>query len=193
MAFPTTEDIKSYLRNEKPTEDDGLYGEAIAAAIQTLNDACQRNFTVATGVQSARTFVPDCGSATVYIGDAVSVTSVVENSVTLTVGSHYQLEPVGTVSAAGLTTPYNTIRRLDGWWYTNNRRGTVVVTANWGFAAIPDRIIEACKILAKDIIQNREVVFGMVDTAEGSMSPRMNPTVRATITAYRGPRSWPIG
>lgn len=191
-TWPTTEDIKEYTRNEKPTEDDAAYGQALAAAMQTLKDACQRDFTVATGVPSARTFVPDVYSTILHIGDCVSVSSVVENGTTLA-ASLYQLEPVTSVSPAGITTPKHSIRRLDSVWFTNNGRGTVVVTADWGFTALPPRILEACTILTKDIIENRDVKFGLVDISEaGGIAARMNPVVRSTITAYRGVKSWGI-
>lgn len=191
-TVPTTEVIKSYLRNEKPTEDDALYGEALNAAIRTISDACQREFVVA-GTPAARSFVPDHCSGWLYIGDCTSVTSVVENGTTLTVGTHYQLEPVRSTNWAGMTQPYNALRRLDGWWYTNGPRATVAVTAAWGWAAIPDRVVEAIKLLTKDIIDNREVSLGLVAVTEQSgISARMNPVVRSTIDAFRSVQSWGI-
>ncbi len=193
MAFPTVEDLKDYTRNERPTADDALYQEAIDAAIQTLCDECQREFVVA-GSAAARTFVPDLQSDYLYIGDCTSVTSVVENSITLTVGTDYQLEPVTRTTVAGLAIPYNGLRRLDGNWYTHGPRGTVVVTATWGFAALPARIVEACKVLAKDVVANRDVQLGLVAvTEQAGVSARTNPLVRETIESYAGRRSWGIG
>lgn len=189
---PTTEVIKAYLRNEKPTEDDTLYGEALNAAIRTICDATQRNFTVA-GSAAPRSFRPNRRSDYLYIGDCTAVTSVVENSVALTVGTSYQLEPLQTTNWAGMTQPYNALRRLDAWWYTNGPRATVVVTAAWGWASIPDRIVEAIKILTKDIIENRDARGGLISFQDaGLASVRMNRDVAATIDAFRGPMSWGI-
>jgi hypothetical protein len=192
-TLPTVDEIKDYKRNSKPTEDNAFYQAALDAAVQTMNDACERNFTVA-GAAAARTFVPDCHSDLLRIGDCTTVTLVVENGVTLTVGTHYQLEPVNVVNPAGLTVPYNALRRLDGThWYTNNGRGTVVVTATWGFATIPVRVVEAIKIIAKDIIENRDARAGLITLGEaGVASIRANPTVVVTIGKYRGRESWGI-
>jgi hypothetical protein len=189
-TFPTVAEVKLYLRNSKPTEDDDFYSSAIDAAVQTLNDECQRNFTVA-GVAAARTFVPKPCSELLRVGDFTSLTSVVENGTTLTVSTHHQAEPVTRTNYAGMAIPYDSIRRLDNYWYHYGPRGTVVVTAAWGWTTIPVRIVEASKIITKDIVENRDARAGLINLGEaGLASARMNPTVRATIDKYRSVHSY---
>lgn len=193
-TVPTTSEIKDFLRNEKPTEDDAFYSAALDAAVQTMNDECQHQFAVASATATPRTFVPAYGSGRLFIGDCTTVTSVVENGVTLTVSTNYHLEPVNTVNAAGLTVPYSSIRRRSSWWYTFDGTGTVVVTATWGWTTIPVRVVEAIKILTKDIIENRDARGGLLTFGDqGLASSRPNSYVNQTIAMYRGERSWGIG
>lgn len=190
--FPSTNAVKSYLRNDKPTDDDIPTSEALAAAIQTMCDECQHNFAIA-GTATARTFPPDPHSDVLRVGDFTTLTSVVENGVTLTVGTHHQPEPVNRVNFAGLVVPYSTIRRLGTTWYTNGPRGTVVVTAAWGWVDIPVRVVESVKILTKDILENRDARGGLLTFAEaGLATARLNPYVIATIGSYRGRESWGV-
>jgi len=182
-THPTAEDVAAYARNERPTEDSAFIEEARLAAIQTICDGCQRYFAVASDTASARTFAPS-GTDWLYIGDCTEVTTVVEDGTTLTVSTDYQLEPVTATNFAGLAVPYNSLRRLDRCWYTDGPRGTVVVTAKWGFASVPSRIVEAVKILTRDIVDNRDVDPALLATT--------NPVVRAAIEDYRGPMSWGI-
>lgn len=197
-TFPSVEDIKSFQRNEKPTEDDQFYGDALDAAVQTMNDECQRQFVVAPAADhpdlyTARTFVPNPRSDVLYVGDFIDATTVVENGTTLTVSSAHQFEPVARVNAAGVEVPYNTIRRFGVPWYTYGPRGTVVVTAAWGWATIPTRVVEAVKIITKDVIENRDVVLGLVAVTEAAgIVARTNPVVASTIRTYRGIESWGI-
>lgn len=195
VNWPSTEDIKAYRRDDLPTDNDTPTAEALAAAVQTLCDECQHEFVIAPTDPlnyTARTFVPDWRSDLLYVGDFTTAT-VVENGVTLTAGTHLQLEPVSRINFAGMAVPYNTIRRLNNTWYSYGPRGTIVVTAAWGWAAIPARVIEAVKILTKDILENRDVKLGLVAvTDQAGISARTNPVVRATIDKFRSPAGWGI-
>lgn len=193
INWPSTEDIKAYRRDDIPTDNDVPTAEALAAAMQTMCDECQHQFTIAPtdpANYTARTFVPDHCPDTLYVGDFIAVTSVVENGSTLTLGTGHQFEPVSRINFAGLAVPYNTIRRLNREWYTYGPRGTVVVTAAWGWASLPVRVIESVKILTKDILENREVKLGLVAVTDvAGISARTNPFVRATIEKYSSPAS----
>lgn len=113
------------------------------------------------------------------------MTSVVENGTALTVSTHYQLEPLNALSSAGETVPYRRIRRLDTSWFTRGERGTVVVTAPWGWASIPAQIIESCKIAAKAVIDGRDLRYGLVALADGgALSERDARVVKRAIETY---------
>lgn len=186
-TVPSTPEIKEFLRNEKPTEDDPFISDAILGAVDFLNDECQRVFTIApTPAEIADyltdSWVPDPCSDLLFIGDCIAVSAVVENGVTLTVGTHYQLEPVRRRNFAGIVEPYTKLRRLDGYWYRNGPRATVAVTRAVGWSDIPPRVVESIKILSKFIVENRDVSLGLAFVSEsGGISPRDSSFVKATI------------
>ena len=182
--FPTTEDILGYGRDEN-VENYDFTQAALAAAKTILNNSCGRQFVIASG-SSARVFVP-ASYELVYIDDCTSVSSVTSDGQSVS-ASYYQLEPLNGRTVAGESVPYHKIRRITGLWSVgaNPREATISVTATWGWAAIPSEIIEACKILTKDIIANRDVKFGIVDATEaGAIVARTNPVVRQAIDTYR--------
>ena len=182
--FPTTEEIKDYVNDKTATANYALVEAARYAAIAQLNNDCQRRFVLAT-TASARVFVPE-SACLVRIHDCTTVTSVT-NDGSAVAASLYQLEPLNGLSAAGETMPYDRIRLISGGvFYANAGEATVSVTATWGWASIPYPIIEACKIIAKDILSNRDVRFGLVAVTDvAGVSARTNPVVAAAINSYK--------
>lgn len=182
------EAFKSWARNEIPTNDDEWIEDAIVAAEQWLDNELGRRVEVASGTASARVFVPN-GTPLLPIDDCVSVTSVTENGA-LVAPIAYQLEPLNGRGVAGEPLPFNMVRRLnDQDWYADYGRATISVVATWGWAAIPALVKESCKIVAKDILANRKVTFGIVAATESAaFSARQNPTVMKTIEQYGSPQ-----
>ncbi len=157
--YVTVAQLKEYLRNEKPTEDDSFYEDAIETAEMVLDNECQRRFIVAT-TSTARLYVPpECGTV-LRVHDCTAVASISENGSAVS-SSDYQLEPVNALSWSGETVPYQQVRRKAGVvWYSSFEEATVSVTATWGWAAIPPQIIESCKIAAKAVIDGRDLRYG---------------------------------
>ena len=182
--FPTTEEILGYGRDEGDTENYSLTESALAAAKTILSNGCHRQFVIAT-TSSARVFVPTRGDVA-FIDDCTAVSSVSNDGVSVA-GSYYQLEPLNGRTAAGDSVPYDRLRRLSGSWLLGTYgEATLSVTATWGWAAIPTQIIEACKIITRDILANREVKFGIIDATDaGAIVARTNPVVRQAIETYR--------
>lgn len=179
--------FKDYARVETQTADDTEIEAALNAAEQQLDIACQRRFQVAAAPATARLYAPQT-STVLRIHDATTITAVVNNGTTVSSGD-YQLEPVNGLTWAGESVPYQQIRLLGtGQWDFGNWDGkaTISVTATWGWAAIPAPIVEACKVLAKDILGNRDVRFGLVAVTEAAgISARTNPIVRSAVDQYR--------
>lgn len=170
--------------------DDTLVEAAINAAETAIDNALQRRMVVASGTPSARVFRPT-DSDVLYINDAKTVTSIVENGTTLTSGTDYVLEPLNGISATGETWPYYRVLRYGRCWYTDGVKATVTVTADWGWTAIPYEVIESCKIIASDMLSNRDMRNGLVAITEaGGVGSRENLTVRNMIAKYRGPRAY---
>lgn len=184
------EAFQTWARSET-TYDRDLIIAAIDAATDWLDVACGRRFAVA-GAGSARTYVPVFGSGRLLIDDCTTVTAVAENGTALVENTDYVLRPLNNRSASGETVPFNEVLRLDQSWYTNGHRATVSVTGTWGWAAIPTQIVEACKILTKEYLEQRDVRHGLVGFSEsGGIRGSENARVRDAVMRYR--RFWSAG
>jgi hypothetical protein len=193
MALLTTAEYKIWCRNEIPTADDEAIGDAILAAQQALFNAVGRKIVVA-GAASARVFAPfDSGSSILLIDDCTTVTSVVENGVTVG-ATDYQLEPLNGLSAGGESRPYDRIRYKGARkWFTYYQEATITVTATWGWSAIPPQAIEACKIATKAILDGRDIRLGVLAAVDtGAVTERQALVVRNFVSDYRGHKAWGV-
>lgn len=196
--YLTETELKSYVRTEITSADDTAYTAAINTAETLIDNACGRRFEVAAG-STARSYRPSNGSIQ-FIHDCTAITSVVDNGTTLISNTDYVAEPLNALSDIGATVPYYALRRLGYYyrrWYNWNGipgSATIVVTANWGWAAIPPQIKETCKIVAKDVFLQRNVSHGLIGVSEaGGVGTRENRLVRETIEAYTHPASIGVG
>lgn len=177
MSIVAASDLQEYYRSEI-SGDQAFLQACLDAADEGVQDLCQRVFMVADAA-SARTYVPRECSDVLRIHDCTSVTSVVENGTTLTAGVDFQAEPVQTLSWSGVASPVEQLRRLSGVWYSYRHTGTVVVTATWGWSAIPESIKMACRVGAKDLADARNVRLGIAAVNEfGPLRVRENPAVQ---------------
>ncbi len=161
MSLPTVEDLKYYLRITIPTdEDDDLDGVRL-----TTESMCRkvsgRTWTVATGTPSVRRYAPRAAQQDIIrIHDCVSVTSVTNDGETVPAWSSsaggYQLEPLNGLDWAGESRPFESIRYINRWWKFDGYRQTVAVTADWGWAAIPEQVIRAHYVIAKHLWEYRD-------------------------------------
>jgi hypothetical protein len=159
VALFTTEDLAAYLRNEIPTEDyDDLTGVATSAE-SLVTKVSGRKWVVASG-SSTRYYAPralhqdlirihDCTTVTAVLNDGTAVPAWASST------GGYQLEPINGIDWAGETRPYESIRYIGSRWKFDNYRATVAVTATWGWAAIPDQVVRAGYVIAKDMWEFR--------------------------------------
>ena len=192
--YLTVASLKSWARNEIATDDDALISAAIDAAVHWIDNTCQRRFVVAT-TATARTYAPT-SEQVLRIDDCTSVT-VVSNNGTTVAASGYQLEPLNAPTRMSEAWPYTTIRLLTGTsWDTGTYVGqaTATITATWGWSAIPPPVMESAKILAKDVLANRDLRFGIAAVSGDGfgISARANGTVTALLAPYRRAESWGI-
>jgi hypothetical protein len=184
--FASVEELKDYVNDKTATANYALVEAARLAAITELSNGCQRQFVVAT-TATARRFVAE-SSELVRMDDCTTVTLVTSSGATVA-SADYQLEPLNGRSVTGEAMPYDRIRLLSGSWdfgSSNAREATISITATWGWASIPYPIIEAHKILTKDILSNRDVRFGLVAITDAAgVGARTNPVVASAVNAYR--------
>lgn len=167
MSYVGLEEFKAYVRSEIGAVDDGDLAAVLASAEDAVDDHCGRSFAVA-GDGSARVYVPT-GTDALYIHDATTITSVVDDGTTLTSGTDYQKEPLNSLVGA-LSVPYYRLRRLGGSWDGDSNEATVTVTATWGWSATPERVKQATKMLAKELLEARNNKSGYVEL--GDMAAR---------------------
>jgi hypothetical protein len=156
MAIFTPEQLKYYLRIDISTDEDSDVEGVIDATGSMLTKVSGRVWDVASGTPSTRYYAPrEPGQDLIRIHDCVSVSSVTNDGETVPVWSAstggYQLEPLNGMDWAGESRPYEGIRYINSWWKFDGFRGTVAVTADWGWAAIPAQVERAAYVLAKDI------------------------------------------
>ena len=193
--YLTEAELKAYVRSEIVT-DNNLYVAAINSAEVWLDSKMSRKVVLAsveTPAANARVFIPS-GSQVMFIHDCTTITSVVDNGTTLVSGTDYQPEPLNLLSDMGEARPYYRLRRLNGYWYSSINKATISVTATWGWAAIPPMVKEACKIVAKEYFQQRDVAHGLIGITDvGGVGTRENQLVQDTVRAYQHPNSIGIG
>ncbi len=193
MAYVTLESFKAYLITQRGSAaNDSHLQAALDAAHQAIDNHCARKFVVASG-SSARVYRPRSRTSPLLsIHDCTAITSVVEDGTTLVSLTDYVAEPLNGLTWSGESVPYDSLRRVSGHWLYEDAP-TVTVTASWGWAAIPYPVVEACRMLAKDIATTREVQFDVAAFGEfGAVRIRQNPQVNALVSPYVRIESWGI-
>lgn len=194
MAYLTTTELRGYLRNERGVVDDTMLTSILDAASSAIDDHCQRSFAAyGGGGATAKVFVPT-DTALLPIYDATTISSITEDGTTLA-STYWQAEPVNNLDGAFATVPFDCIRRIDGgaWNQTSGYPGkaSISVTATWGWVSVPPRVKEACRIVAKEIAENRDARSGLVDFGEFAARVTASPTVSVLLSRLRSPyRAW---
>lgn len=174
------------------TVDDVLLTDAIKASTEGINLATGRDFQQAAAV-SARAYRPT-GSTLVITHDFFTSSGLIvktdeddDGTFETTIASaNYELEPVDGIVNGQIGWPFWKIRIVDGTVFPRGRRLSVQVTAQWGWAAVPDNVIEAAYVLAEDLAKLRDTPFGAGGFGEfGRMRARENPNVALLINPYR--------
>jgi len=132
MGIVTLATFKTYVRDEAAGLNDTTLQGYVDAASQGLNNACGRQWVVASGGATARSFQPSGWSQTLFINDCTTITSVVDNGSTLVAGTDYQAEPLNHLSDAGETVPYYRLYKPRTYWISNSGFASVVVTRGCG-------------------------------------------------------------
>jgi hypothetical protein len=178
------------------TNDDTALTNALAAASRDIEGWCGRQFND-YGSATARVYYPDT-LTTVTVDDFSTTSNLVvaldySNAgtySTIITSTNYQLEPLnGVVDGTG-GWPYYRIRAIQTWypiWYTSigDPRTSIQITAQWGWAAVPAGITEACLMLAEETFKMKDAAFGVAGFgAYGAVRVRDNPKAEALLERY---------
>lgn len=176
------------------TNDDTALTNALSAASRDIEGWCGRQFND-YGSATPRVYYPDTlTTVTVddfWIGGAITVALDYSNAgsySSILQSANYQLEPLnGIVDGTG-GWPYYRIRAIQTWypiWYTSigDPRTSIQITAQWGWAAVPTPIVEACLMLAEETFKLKDAPYG-VQGGPGAPRVQDNPRVEALLERY---------
>lgn len=167
--------------------------DSLTAASREIEKHCGRQFNTSY-VASPRVFhVRDDGL--VVVDDFHTVSGLVIKTDTNSDGTYeatltpgdYQLEPLNGVVDGQSGWPYCRLRARRGYRFPTYRDALVEVTAQWGWAAVPTAIKQACIALANENLKViREAPFGVAGTdAFGTIRVRDNQRIRTMLAPYR--------
>ena len=193
MAIIDISDVKTRL-GISDTNDDAALTSSVNAAIQQIQDYCERQFE-ADGSATARTFVAQSANV-VYVDDISTTTGLVVKTddgeagtfPTTWTSSDYQLEPLN-AKVNGQAHAYTAIRATRTLTFPRNGGEALVqVTANWGWPSVPAAVTQACIVQALQLFKAVDAPFGA--TAQGDVGilrlrSGLHPTAEALVRQYK--------
>ncbi len=190
--YATLVELKSMRRIEPgDTADDTLLQSRLTRASRAIDDRCGRRF-YADGSATARTYrtagrVASGRDGELLLVDDISATAglIVEvgDGTAWTAVTDYTSEPENAVARGRAI---EGLRRDCGYWSTNRR---VRVTANWGWPAVPDGIVEATLLLANRRFKRKDSPEGVSGwAAEGAVRvSRFDPDIEDLVEPFLAP------
>lgn len=189
--YVTSTELKSRLEIEG-TELDARLTAAVLAASEDIETYCNRQFNkVASPVQrkyravsDVDVFVDDFHTTT---GLAVSIVERERGSSTTTAltASDFEERPDNSDREGCLGFPYWQLKNYSLTDFPDREDGYVLVTAAWGWAAVPDAIVESCYILAEEYFKMKDAPFGVQNWGEfGPMRVGENRVVKRLLDRY---------
>lgn len=164
-CYVTLEDIKTRLGGATIDGGDPQLEARITSACRAIDVHCGQFFYDA-GSASARTFRPRSNTR-LKVDPFSTTTGLVVKSDTSNDGTYattwaaadYELDHYGDDS----TNPYDTIIAVGSYSFPMyyRRRRAVQVTAQWGWATVPQLVVEAATILSVDLWKRKDAPFGI--------------------------------
>ena len=190
--YCTLSELKAYM-GITDTNADTQLGDSIVSASRAVDHHCGRRF-FADVAATARVFKPR-NREIVLVDDFQSTSGLIvkvdsgdDGTFATTLDSStYELEPFNNVVDGEPGWPYERIRSLNCAFLTTNRhRGSVQVTAKWGWAAVPGAIKQATIYLAEEAYRLKDSPFGIVSGDQlGPIRLRPNQRIQAMLDPYR--------
>lgn len=186
-------ELKSYLKITDNVDNVEL-ATALDSASRGIEDHCLRQFNDAE-VITARSYRPE-NNCLVIVDDFHTSTGLIvktdedDDGVYETTWSaaDYELLPMNGVVKGRPGHPYWELRvtLMSRYFPTWLRRPAVQVTAQWGWAAVPDPVRQACLILASEGFKMKDAPFGVAGFSDfGAVRVRDNPVVARMLQAYQ--------
>lgn len=201
--YATLAELKARMPTINDTNDDANLTSALATASLGIEAVCHRQFNQDSAA-SARVY--KTGSFYLAeVDDFFTTTGLViatddddDGVFEVTwAASDYQLEPLNGVVNGRPGWPYNVIRAVGTrwfpyWYHPHNHhavwlppRARLQVTAQWGWAAVPAPVKEACLVVAAETFKLKDTPYGVAGIAEwGTIRVRANPMAMKMLEPY---------
>lgn len=194
--YASLTDIKNYLKLPLiDTTRDANLSAALLSASGDIEKHCQRQFNLDATV-SQRLYRPD-NWRDARVDDFGTLTGLIVDidnggtgnfSQTLA-ASDYEVYPLNGISDGTPGWPYNRLYTTGSAWFPAvpyGRRGTVRVTAKWGWPSVPATIKQACLIIAAQKFRLADAPWGVAGMTEFGTAVRIReiPLVKETLVPY---------
>lgn len=197
--YVTSELLVEHLRIDD--ENDGPRLDAVISAVSRAIDNHCGQFFYDAGSASARVFAPstpawlavDPFHTTTGLVVATGTDGTYDTS--WTIDSDFVLRPYNGKNAAGQTVPYSRLDAVSSKGFPVVGRPSVSVTARWGWAAVPDAVVEACLIKCARVFRRRDTpegIAGGVEFGAIRISSREDPDVAMLLAPYCNPSGAPV-
>jgi len=198
-SYATRNEVKAALRiGTADTADDVLIDNCRGAASRLIDGYCNRQFWAATSAtpsvfQANTEYVCDVDDFYTTTGFILQTSSFADGVFDTTWAStDVQLEPLNGV-LDGLTWSYNKLRAIGDYLFPTvnanyGDQALVQVTARWGWAAVPDPVIQACIIQASRIFKRYDSPLGVAgfgDLGAIRVSRFLDPDMAQLVEPYR--------
>lgn len=194
--YITADDLVAYLAVQGTTDDD-LITAACASASGWVTRHCGRDFNQTT-TATARVYAPT-QLHRVHVDDFHTTTDLVVKvddadtgtyGTTWTITTDFVLEPFNGMENGRTGHPYRTVVAVGSRSFPSlSGRARVQVTAQWGWAAIPDEVVQATTILAAEVYRLKDAPLGVAGFNDfGPLRVREVPQVAMLLEQFVHPR-----
>lgn len=176
------------------TDDDTRVELVVGSVSRQIDAWCQRVF-YDSGSVSARSFYAATPTL-VRVDDFSTTTGLVvktddDDDATFETtwdAADYQVEPLNGVVDGMSGWPFYRVRAVESRSFPSSRRPQVQVTAQWGWAAVPEPVREACIVQSIRIFKRKDSPFGVAGAADFGvmrMLSKLDPDVELMLAPYR--------
>lgn len=194
QPYASLDELKDRLDVDDTVDDEKLT-RALSAASESVRGFCRRDFGQET-TPSARVYRP-LGPCVAHVDDFHTTDGLVIATdddgdgtfETTWDASDYQLEPLNGVVDGEPGWPFWRIRAVGDRTFPRYRRASLQVTAQWGWAEVPDAVREATLIIAEELYKLKDAPFGVAGFGDfGVVRVRDNPVAMGKLTRFRRSR-----
>ena len=198
-GYATRNEVKAALRiGTADTVDDVLIDNCIGAASRLIDGYCNRQFWAVSSAtprvfQANTEYVCDVDDFYTTTGFLLKTSSFADGNFDTTWAStDVQLEPLNGV-LDGLTWSYDKLRAIGNYLFPTvnanyGEQALVQVTARWGWASVPEPIMQACIIQSSRIFKRYDSPLGVAgfgDLGAIRVSRFLDPDMAQLVEPYR--------